>query len=120
MEPSSQPRSTGLPALGMRPKAQENLLRHVLRHSTVTEHASSEGDDPCEMALDQGMTGRMISSPDSEHQRLIGCVVHSQRFNHSPVRSLLKRARTKNPSLPKVRRRSGNSLKGMEMSHSLK
>ena len=51
----------------MRPEAQEHLLRHILRHSTVTEHASSEGDDPCEMALDQSMTGRMISGSDSEH-----------------------------------------------------
>ena len=68
----------------MRPQTQEHILRHVFSHRAVAEYAPGEGNDPSEMALDQLTTGRLIPSPNPQHQRLIRFINHDFRAVRAP------------------------------------
>lgn len=84
MKPRGQTSAAWTPLLRVRPKPEKHFLRHIFGHSAVTKHATSKSNDPSEIAVNQLVTGRMVSGLDSEHQRLIEFVDHCLAIGHLP------------------------------------
>src|SRR5690606_34970758 len=71
MQPGSELRPARLPALGMGPDAEKDLLRHLFGVLLAAEHAPCEGEGARKMAVDQNAASRFISRCHTQHKLII-------------------------------------------------